>query len=78
MEVRIAVTQVPKEITVDMGDDVDSDALVGEIGSAMKGGSDMLWFTDRRGRRVGVPIAKLAYVEIDSTGPVRRVGFSAV
>ncbi|MGH9188899.1 MAG: DUF3107 domain-containing protein [Acidimicrobiales bacterium] len=78
MEVRIGVTQVPKEISVDMGDDVDGDKLVDEIKDAIANESPMLWFTDRRGRRVGVPSAKLAYVEVGATGSDRRVGFSAV
>jgi hypothetical protein len=37
----------------------------------------MLWLTDRKGRRVGVPAAKLAYVEIGSASDERRVGFGA-
>ena len=61
-----------------MGDQVDGDKLVEEIKAAMTGDPTMLWFTDRRGRRVGVPTQKLAYVEIGSTGDERRVGFSAV
>ena len=79
MEVRIGVTQVPKEIEVDLGDDADRDALVKQIDTALadadKGG--MLWLTDRRGRRVGVPAAKVAYVEIGSPADERRVGFGA-
>ncbi len=77
MEVRIGVTQVPKEIEVDLGDDADRDALVKQIDAALadadKGG--MLWLTDRRGRRVGVPAAKVAYVEIGGPAEERRVGF---
>jgi Protein of unknown function (DUF3107) len=61
-----------------MGDQVDGDKLVEDIKAAMNGDPSMLWFTDRRGRRVGVPTEKLAYVEIGSTGGERRVGFSAV
>jgi hypothetical protein len=38
----------------------------------------MLWLTDRKGRRVGVPSAKLAYVEIGAEASERRVGFSAL
>ena len=60
-----------------MGDQVDGDELVEDIKAAMAGDNSMLWFTDRRGRRVGVPTQKLAYVEIGSTGGDRRVGFSA-
>ena len=79
MEVRIGVTQVPKEIEIDLGDDADHDELVKQIDAALanaeKGG--MLWLTDRRGRRVGIPAAKVAYVEIGSPADERRVGFGA-
>ncbi len=78
MEIRIGVTQTPKELEVDMGDQVDGDTLVDDIKSAISGDRSMLWFTDRKGRRVGVPTEKLAYVEIGATGGERRVGFSAV
>jgi len=37
----------------------------------------MLWLTDRKGRRVGVPAAKVAYVEIGSPSEERRVGFAS-
>ena len=76
MEVRIGVTYVQREITVDMGDAIDGDRLVEEIKAAVGEDSTMLWFTDRRGRRVGVPTGKLAYVEVGPEGSERRVGFS--
>ena len=78
MDIRIGVTQTPKELEVDMGDQVDGDELVADIKTAISGDRSMLWFTDRKGRRVGVPTEKLAYVEIGATGGERRVGFSAV
>ncbi len=77
MDIRIGVTQTPKELEVDMGDQVDGEKLVEDIKAAMAAENTMLWFTDRRGRRVGVPTQKLAYVEIGATGSDRRVGFSA-
>lgn len=77
MEIRIGVAQSPREIEIDMGDDVDGDKLVEEIKQAISD-SSMLWFTDRRGRRVGVSTERLAYVEIGATGSDRRVGFSAL
>jgi hypothetical protein len=43
----------------------------------LNGGVSVLWLTDRKGRRVGVPAAKLAYVEIGSPNEERRVGFGA-
>lgn len=77
MEIRIGVTQSPREIEIDMGEEVDGDTLVEEIKTAMTDESKILWFTDRRGRRVGVPTGKLAYVEVGATSGDRRVGFSA-
>jgi hypothetical protein len=80
VEIRIGVIQSPREIEIDMGDEVDSDKLIEDIQEAMGNESEanMLWFTDRRGRRVGVATARLAYVEVGATGDQRRVGFSAI
>ncbi len=80
MEIRIGVIQSPREIEIDMGDDVDGEKLIEDIQEAMSGDSDanMLWFTDRRGKRIGVVTERLAYVEVGPTGEQRHVGFSAV
>ena len=37
----------------------------------------MLWLTDRRGRQVAVPAAKLAYVEVGPPDGDRRIGFGS-
>jgi hypothetical protein len=76
VEVRIGVTYTPREIELEFGEDVDRDALVKQIDAAV-GGEGMLWLTDRRGRQVGVPAAKVAYVEITGRDDERRVGFSS-
>ena len=76
MEVRIGVTQAPREIEVEIGD-ADADKVVKQLEEALKGDSGVLWLTDRRGRRVGVPASKVAYVEIGSPSDERRVGFGA-
>ena len=77
MEVRIGVTQSPKEIEVDLGDEGDPEAIAKLVEDALSGAIGVLWLTDRKGRRVGVPAAKLAYVEIGSPSDERRVGFGA-
>ncbi len=77
MDVRIGITQTPKELEVDLGDDADRDAVLADIEKALGGKDGMLWLTDRRGRRVGVPSAKVAYVEVDAPATERRVGFGA-
>jgi hypothetical protein len=78
VEVRIGVTYTPKEIEVDLDDDTDRDKLITAIEEAVSNEGRMLWLTDRKGRRVGVPSAKLAYVEIGAEASERRVGFSAL
>lgn len=77
MDVRIGITQTPKEIEVEMGDDVDRDTVVAEIEKLLTTGDGVLWLTDRKGRRVGVPVVKVAYVEVGAPAADRRVGFGA-
>jgi hypothetical protein len=76
VEIRIGVTYSPKEIEIDLGDEVSGDELVAQISSSVNEEGSMLWLTDRKGRRVGVPTAKLSYVEIGAPRSDRRVGFS--
>lgn len=75
MDVRIGVTHTPKEIEVELADDADQAAVVADVEQALGNDTGVLWLTDRRGRRVGVPSARLAYVEIGSPHEERRVGF---
>lgn len=75
MDVRIGVTYSPKEIEVELAEGTDPDKLAAEIGDVLRSDSGVLWLTDRRGRRVGVPASKVAYVELDAAAEERRVGF---
>jgi hypothetical protein len=74
VEVRIGVTQTPREIDIEVADG-DRDKVVKDIEKALADGEGVLWLTDRRGRTVGIPSAKVAYIEISPTED-RRVGFS--
>jgi hypothetical protein len=74
MEVRIGVQWSSRELEIEMADDADADAVAKEIEDAISGGG-MLWLTDTRGRRVGVPAERIAYVELGSDASIRRVGF---
>jgi hypothetical protein len=74
MDVRIGVTQSTKELHLELADDADRDKLIAEIDAAVASDGQMLWLTDRKGRRVGVPAAKVAYVEVGSP-EASRVGF---
>ncbi len=77
MDVRIGITHTPKEIEVEMPDDVERDQVVADIEKLLKTGDGVLWLTDRKGRRVGIPVVKVAYVEVGAPTSERRVGFGA-
>jgi uncharacterized protein DUF3107 len=75
VDVRIGITQVARELLVELADDTDRDALKGAVSAALAGASDSLVLTDRRGREVLVPSAKIAYVEVGVADGERRMGF---
>lgn len=77
MNIRIGVTYNPKELEVELRDEDDAEKLVDEITAAVTKDTGMLWLTDRKGRRVGVPTSKVAWVEVGAPTEGRRVGFSA-
>lgn len=64
-----------KEIEIDLGD-ADRDATMAEITAKLADETGTLWLTDKKGRIVGVPSAKIAYVEIGGPAEDRKVGFA--
>ena len=75
MDVRIGVTQSPREISLELPDDLDRAALKSQIDAALTGALDVLWLTDRKGRDTAVAAAKFAFVELGSPEGERRIGF---
>ena len=53
------------------------EALRAKVAEAALGGDTVLWLTDRKGRRVGVPATRIAYVELGTPTNDRIVGFGA-
>jgi hypothetical protein len=76
MDIRIGIVQSMKEIDVELPEDADRDKVMKEIEAAL-GTETVLWLTDRKGRRVGVPAARIAYVELGTPASERVVGFGA-
>jgi hypothetical protein len=74
VDLRICVTQAPRELTIEMPDD-EREQVVKLVELALSGATDVLWLTDKRGRRVAIPSAKLAYVEVGTNDGDRRIGF---
>ena len=78
MEVRIGVIYTAKEMEIELADDTDRDELVRAVETSIGQPNGMLWLTDRRGRKVGVPADKVAYIDIGAVAGERRVGFAAL
>lgn len=62
-ELRLEVEEKAKDIRKAVDDAVDKERK-------------MIWVTDKRGRQIGVPTEKLAYVEIAAEKSDRAVGFA--
>ncbi len=77
MDVRIGIIQSPRELEVELGEDADRQQVISDIEKALAGDEGVLWLTDRRGRRVAVPVSKVAFVEVGAPSGERRVGFGA-
>ena len=73
MEVRIGVLQSLKELSIEV--DATVEEVAKAVDEAMASERQVVWFTDAKGRRIGIPSAKLAYVEIEVGSEARRVGF---
>ncbi|MGH9012019.1 MAG: DUF3107 domain-containing protein [Acidimicrobiia bacterium] len=73
MEVRIGVVYSAKELSVEV--EGKGDEIVGAVEDALKGGAPVIWLSDKRGRRVGIPTDKVAYIEVAEEDTAKRVGF---
>ena len=74
MDVRIGVSQTAKELDVELPEGADAEAIKADLDQAIKDGTT-LWLTDRKGRQVGVPAEKVAYIEVGRPDDGRRIGF---
>jgi hypothetical protein len=75
MHVRVGVTDTPKELDVEMAEGTDPDQLRSQIEAVLSSGEGLLWLTDRRGRTVGVPAGKVAWIDLATDDAEPRIGF---
>ncbi len=73
---RIGIIQTAKELDVELDVAVQRDEVLSTIEKALADPAAVLWLTDKRGRRIGVPSSRVAYVEVGEVDE-RRVGFGA-
>lgn len=74
MEVRIGISDVPREVT--LSTQTSADDIVEQLHKAVSDNS-LFEMVDEHGRRVVVPASKVAYLDLGSSD-VRAVGFGAV
>jgi hypothetical protein len=76
VEVKVGIQHVSREIVVESADsasDVEKE-LMSSIGA---GGDGVFTLSDERGRKVLIPVSKIAYVDLGEEN-ARHVGFGAV
>jgi len=73
MEVKIGVIYSAKELSVEL--DGKADEIVATVEDALKGGAPVIWLTDKKGRRIGIPSDKVAYIEVAEEDAAKRIGF---
>ena len=74
MEVKIGVQYAPRELVLESN--LSPEELADAVNKAVTSQTGTLSLADERGRRVIVPVTKLAYVEI-AEQTQRSVGFAA-
>jgi Protein of unknown function (DUF3107) len=73
MDVKIGVVYTPKELLLELPGGADD--VRATIDAALAAKQPLIWLTDSKGRRVGVPTDKIAYVEIGSDDASPKIGF---
>jgi hypothetical protein len=76
VDIRIGIVQSMKEMEIELPDEAERESVQAEIDAAIAS-EKVLWLTDRKGRTVGVPARRIAYVEFGAPRGERRVGFGA-
>jgi hypothetical protein len=78
MEVVFGVQGIDRSIKVDLPED-EVKALRTRLEEIFSEGAagQIVWITDGDGRVLGVPVDKLAYIELGAERAGRRVGFDA-
>jgi hypothetical protein len=72
MKVRIGVAESSKVVELEVE---DLPAFKDEVAAVVAGG-DVFWTTDTKGREIGIPAARISYVEVESENADVLVGFA--
>lgn len=76
MDIRIGIAETSQVIEVELDEKTDRDSLKKQVADALAD-DKVLWLTDRKGKELAVPAARISFVEVSSDDPDRRIGFGA-
>lgn len=71
MKARIGIADIGREIEVEVGSRAE---LAKRLEKAYGEGSSLLWFKNDKGRHIGIPLNRIAFVELVES-PDQSVGF---
>ena len=72
MIARVAIAETGREVEVAID---DRESFVARLEKAIADGDTLIWMDDTKGNAIGIPVAKIAFIElVDDGGP--SVGFS--
>ncbi len=72
MKARIGIADIGREVEVEVE---DRSGFMKRLEEAHRQDEPILWFTDVKGADLGVPLRRIAYIEM-ADEPDRSVGFS--
>ncbi len=72
MKVRIGISTTDKLLELEVD---DAESFKKEIERAVAEGG-LGWFTDAKGRTVGIPARSVAFIEVEDSGEGHTVGFA--
>jgi hypothetical protein len=75
MEVKLGVLYSRRELEIEV--DQSPDEVIKTVENAMNDEVRILWLVDSKGRRIGIPVDKLAYVEIGEDTARKGIGFAS-
>ena len=73
MRVKFGMADTAREIDVEVD---DAEALVSAFVAAIDGGEKVLWVTDQEGRRHGLVVDRIVYVDVEADKARPGIGFS--
>lgn len=75
MDVRIGIAQTGQVIELELADETDRAGLRKQVDQALADEGSVLWLTDRKGKEIGIPAARISFFELGTADTERRIGF---